>query len=212
MGKIKQGILGAISGKVGSVVGSSWKGIAVLKAMPLSVSNPKTAGQVSQRGKFSNAILLAQALLSLVIKPYWDRFASKKSGYNAFIQKNIALMAGKLPSPITSFVMSIGKMTSTAFSAVVDISSASVSISWVNDSGEGYKLPTDTIIGVYFNVTKSKYGVLAYDAVRSAGGDTIVTDLQGSQVGDQIYVFTAFRRADGSIVSDSTYAVATVQA
>lgn len=212
MGKIKQGILGAISGKVGSVVGSSWKGIAVLKAMPLSVANPKTAGQMSQRGKFANAILLAQALLSIIIKPYWDRFASKKSGYNAFIQKNIALMAGLLPSPITSFVMSVGKMTATSFSSVVDISSASVSISWVNDSGEGYKLATDTVKGIYFNVTKKKYGVLNFDAVRSDASDSLVVDLQGSQVGDQIYVFIAFRRADGSIVSDSTYALATVQA
>ena len=48
MGILKQGILGGFSGKVANVVGTSWKGIAVIKAMPLSVANPKTAGQVAQ--------------------------------------------------------------------------------------------------------------------------------------------------------------------
>ena len=212
MGKIKQGILGAISGKVGSIVGSSWKGIAVIKAMPLSVANPRTSGQVAQRNKFSYAVALAQVFLSVIIKPYWDRFASKKSGYNAFVQKNLALMVGVIPSPITSFVMSMGKMTSTPFTAVVDISSRTVDITWVNDSGDGYKLATDTVKGCFFNVTKKKFGVLDFNGIRSDASDSIIIDLQGAQVGDQIYIYTAFRRTDGSIVSDSTYALATVQA
>lgn len=38
MGTIKQGILGGFSGKVGNVVGASWKGIDYIRSLPSSVS------------------------------------------------------------------------------------------------------------------------------------------------------------------------------
>lgn len=69
MATIKQGILGGFSGRVGTIVGTSWKGIAVMKSLPLSVANPKTAGQVGQRTKFSSVVALASVILSSIIKP-----------------------------------------------------------------------------------------------------------------------------------------------
>lgn len=212
MGKIKQGILGAVSGKVGSVVGSSWKGKAIVKIKPASVANPKTAGQITQRGKFSNAVAFAVGILSTVIKPLWDRFASGMSGYNDFVSQNVALFEGVIPSPITSFVMSKGKMAATAITAVLDISSSNVAISWTNDTGEGYKLGTDALYAIYINVTKQKFGFIDVTATRSNATGTGSIELQGTQAGDSVYVFAAFRRADGSVVSNSSYVVATVQA
>ena len=55
MGTIKQGILGGFSGKVGTVVGSSWKGISYMRGQAQSVKNPRTAKQMAQRDKFSLA-------------------------------------------------------------------------------------------------------------------------------------------------------------
>ena len=52
MGKIKQGILGGFRGTVGTVIGSSWNGIAYMKGKPQSVKNPRTDAQVQQRTFF----------------------------------------------------------------------------------------------------------------------------------------------------------------
>jgi hypothetical protein len=52
MGKIKQGILGGFKGKVGTVVGASWNGIAYMKGLPQSQKDPKTAAQMAQRAFF----------------------------------------------------------------------------------------------------------------------------------------------------------------
>ena len=90
MGKIKRGILGGFSGKVANVIGGSWKGIAYMRSQPLSVANPNTAGQVSQRGAFSQIVIVAKILLSSVLKPLNDRFAQNMSGYNRFVQMSIA--------------------------------------------------------------------------------------------------------------------------
>jgi hypothetical protein len=88
MGTIKQGILGGFSGKVGSVVGSSWKGIAVMKSMPLSVANPKTTSQVNNRTRFSVVSEVGAALGVAAMADLWNRFATKMSGYNLFCQVN----------------------------------------------------------------------------------------------------------------------------
>jgi hypothetical protein len=90
MAIIERGILGGFSNKIGNVVGSSWKGIAIMKSLPLSVANPRTAAQVNQRNKFSGCVAFASSILGSTIKPLWDRFAQKQSGYNAFIQRNVA--------------------------------------------------------------------------------------------------------------------------
>ena len=65
MGTIKQGILGGFSGKVGNVIGGSWKGISYMRSRAQSVSNPKTVGQVGQRTKFSTVMAVLK-----VIAPY----------------------------------------------------------------------------------------------------------------------------------------------
>ena len=52
MGKIKQGILGGFKGKVGTVIGASWNGIAYMKGLPQSQKDPQTAAQMRQRTFF----------------------------------------------------------------------------------------------------------------------------------------------------------------
>jgi hypothetical protein len=58
MGTIKKGILGGFSGKVGTVVGASWRGISYMRSLPQKVRNPRTQGQRSQRNKFALALSL----------------------------------------------------------------------------------------------------------------------------------------------------------
>src|SRR5690554_8159341 len=82
MGVISQGILGGVSGKVGNVVGGSWKGIDYIRIKPSSVANPRTEGQVNQRNKFTITLEYLQAT-SDFIKIGYKSFAVKKTGFNA---------------------------------------------------------------------------------------------------------------------------------
>ena len=52
MGKIKQGILGGFSGKVGTVVGSYWNGIFYMKGLPQSYKKGRSSSQKMQQGYF----------------------------------------------------------------------------------------------------------------------------------------------------------------
>jgi len=211
MATLKQGILGGFSGKVANIIGSSWKGIPVMKSRPLSVANPKTAGQTAQRSKFSNSVAFAQAILSTVIKPLWDRFASQMSGFNDFVRTNIDLFAAEMPNPISSLVISKGKMDLTSISsAVYDQSDASLILTWANDTGVGFKLATDEAYVVVVNITKGE--IYSFSEGQRSGGTASTENVTGWDLADVKHAFLAFKRADGTIVSNTSYKIMTNQA
>ncbi|MDD4778290.1 MAG: DUF6266 family protein, partial [Fermentimonas sp.] len=83
MGKLKDGIFGGFSGKVGNVIGSSCRGVEYIKSRPVRMTNPRSKGQTKQRGAFK----MTQDFLR-TIKPFirigFKEFALEgKSAFNA---------------------------------------------------------------------------------------------------------------------------------
>lgn len=210
MARIKRGILGGFQGSVANVVGSSWKGIEVMKSKPLSVANPKTAGQVAQRSKFANAVAFAQLILSTIIKPLWDRFASQMSGYNDFVATNIDLFENEFASPAANLVISKGKMVATQIASVTATNgNATVEIAWTDDQGEGFKLASDEAYVVVVNATKGTVGIQSAESIRS--DESISLNMPSvNATGDSLSAYLAFRRADGTIVSNTGFKAKTV--
>lgn len=212
MGVIKRGILGGFSGKVGNIVGSSWKGIATMKALPLSVANPNTAGQVIQRGKMSNIVAFIKPILNAIVKPLNDRFASGMSGYNLFVQRNIALFTTVAPTAPEDLVIASGNVsTAAAFSGNIDVSDNELSLNWNNNSGTGNALATDIMFAFFYNRNLDQLVLFAADKARNSSGfsDSLPA---GWLAGHVVDIWGAFRRADGSQVSDTMYDEATVAA
>ena len=52
MARLDQGLLGGYSGKLGTTVGATWKGINVVRTYQPNVANPKTKAQSDQRQLF----------------------------------------------------------------------------------------------------------------------------------------------------------------
>lgn len=202
MGVIKRGILGGFSGSVGNVVGSSWKGIATMKAKPLSVANPNTAGQVAQRSKMSNLVAFAKQILTDVIKPLNDRFASGMSGFNLFTQRNIDLFAAANPSPAGDLVLSSGNVGVLAdLVASASTNAGSFDLDWDKD-GSPNSLDSDEVYLVAYNETINKFypfiGVGTRDLETATFGD-----LAGSANGQTVRIWASCRRADGTQVSNT---------
>lgn len=70
MAKITQGILGPVSGKVGNVVGGSWKGVDYVRGYIIP-ANPKTSLQTENRDKFAEIVRLSKAMLSSLLRYYY---------------------------------------------------------------------------------------------------------------------------------------------
>ena len=60
MAKIKKGILGAVSGKIGPVIGGTWKGIPFIRPVPRTIKKSNTPAQIESRQKprFMNELLV----------------------------------------------------------------------------------------------------------------------------------------------------------
>ena len=87
MGVIKRGILGGFSNKVGPVVGSSWKGIDVIKSKAVSVANPNTPAQLAQRNALRAANVFLRSFGLDNVKRLNDAMAVRMSGFNRCMKK-----------------------------------------------------------------------------------------------------------------------------
>lgn len=207
MGIIKQGILGGFSKKVGSVVGTSWKGIAVMKSMPQSVANPKTTAQVEQRSAFAYTSKLASALLTPCIQECWNRWSKRESGYNAFVKKNVKIIK-EIGQNIVNFcyygVFSDGELTlpSLEMSQSTSGDTTTFTVNWSTSLTNGkFDKATDIVkIGAIMCDTDDGVEkldtlrvVYADSAVRSTGEATLIVTppTETTQVGLFAYVVSA---------------------
>jgi len=197
MGTIKRGILGGFSGKVAGVVGSSWKGIAVIKALPLSVANPNTAAQSGNRTAFKAVGQAGSDLLTQIVKPLWDRDAQRQSGYNAFMSSNKQAYSTAGVLTVADFIMSLGKLAASAITTItITDASTEVSATWTDDSGEGDKLATDVAYLIAYNADTDEWAQSSGAETRSDEGAAIDFESVAS-TGDVISVWLAFKSADG---------------
>jgi hypothetical protein len=211
MGKIKRGILGGISGRVANVVGGSWKGLAYLRSLPLSVSQPNTARQVNARLSLTKIVEIAIFALSAVIKPLLDRAAIQMSGYNLFIQKNSALFPAGVFNNAQAAILEIseGKMDATAMTvATYTAGTGNLAIDWVNDSGQGFKLADDDAHVFVMDSAGKPLGASSFTSSRAGG--TVDFDILPPTLAATINVYLAFRRFDGLVVGKTSYLQAVI--
>lgn len=211
MGVIKQGILGGFSGKVANVVGSSWKGIAVIKSLPLSVANPNTAGQQAQRGAMTSIVSAARTLLAALIQVYWNPFSQQMSGYNAFVKENIDTFSTAGFTGFANFFSMRGSLLGVVAGTIdPDASDSTITVPWTNNTGQSDALATDEMVFAVYNETQDYWIVDAGNAVRSDATynipDTIMV------LNDVMHVFIGASRPNISKVSDSVYKTGAVVA
>lgn len=211
MGIIKQGILGGFSGKVANVVGSSWKGIAVIKSQPLSVSNPRTAAQVGQRTKMSACVAILKQITSEVLKPLNDRFAGQMSGYNYSLQESIKAFGvnGNLVAPASLKISRSGNKGTLIDAVADDKIVKSIVVTYPNEAGSGYALETDRCFLVGYNETTGEVAVGTSNTRVDEEATILFPDL-GLASGNKIHLYLAFLRADGTVGFAQDYKLHTV--
>lgn len=202
MGIIRRGILGGFSGKVANVVGSSWKGIAVMRALPLSVTNPKTVGQVEQRSAFSIISKFASSILTVWVKPLWDRSAQSMSGYNAFIQQNVDIVKADKELVIENLTMAKGKLGATQLFGAVNSATDKLTVQWEGTPVGSFQMATDKLYLLLFDKDNKLITSSTAIVVRSAG--SLALEDINAVLGEDYTVVSCFAREDGTIVGDAS--------
>ena len=144
MGTIKQGILGGFSGKVGTVVGGSWKGISYMRSLAQNVKNPRTEAQMTQRSKFALTLAFLKPITNYVrvgFKPY----ASKQTAFNATMSYIVANAISANIRPHVGFRQGsrLGGSLFPVDNASAEVDAGKVTISWTDNSECSDTLATD---------------------------------------------------------------------
>lgn len=209
MAKIKQGILGGFSGKVANVVGTSWKGRAVMKSQPLSVSNPRTENQVGQRNKFSKIAVLASQILTQFVQPVENPISGNISGYNLFCKDNKTAFDAAGDFVPANLVCGGGKIINLEMaSAFADNSDREFSISWTNGEEISALRLTDKVFAVAIDADGKALGASSGVTTR-ADEEVKFYPFEGVEMpaaADKVYLLYAAVSADGREVSVKTVA------
>lgn len=210
MAVIKAGILGGLSGSIGNVTGSSWKGIAVLRTKPLSVANPNTPAQQAVRTPWAKLTQLGSSITGAILQPVWNGIASKMSGYNLFLQYN----AQKAFSSLGAFVpMDLSVSPGTLPSAVVSVddlaSTTTMSFNISTALPSVQALPTDKLYAVVVDSDGLYLGGVSGTVARSVGSFSVVAN-RILHPTEKVNAYAFFMSADGKRIFAQSYVQGTI--
>ena len=209
MGTIKQGILGGFSGKVGTVIGSSWKGISYMKGRAQSVRNPKTAAQVMQRNYFRQLASLAAQLTDDQLHALFPKSVKGMTRRN-LLQKQLdacAVTADGVKSIDLTQLEGIGNgekinspMLTTEIAEMGPPTAPTIGILIEYDTLRTIEKPADAnYIVVAYNITKGRIGV--FQTPYTGTDFNIDVDVKGwGDIGDTVRFYITYA-ASGENVS-----------
>ncbi len=218
MGKIDKGILGGFNGKVGNVVGSSWKGISYMRSKPASSNKKASEKQIIQRARFMYAANYLQPLQP-VIQVGYRALERCKTARNAAMSEflNYALM-GDYPSFTVNFdrlKLSKGSLEVPSDYTVALVDGRAV-ISWSVDSGSEDDQSDDKLLAELLEnnvmlVTVAEGSIPKYTLHkfkrRDGSGDIGLPDAPS---GTEVHCYLAFMATDDSKRVSNSIHVGTV--
>jgi hypothetical protein len=207
MGTYKKGVLGPFSGKVGTVIGSTWNGIEYMRSLPKASTKAATDLQLTQRTKFGFANGFLGPISSLLNQGFKSQ-AVGKTGFNMASSHLISeCITGVYPDfdiDYAKVLFSKGALEGAWSAGVTSSLVGQIELNWDDNSGFGTAKPTDKMVALIYNPAKSKFVyTLENGAVRSAGSDIISMPAQFA--GDTVHVWIAFMKSDKTSFSTSIY-------
>jgi hypothetical protein len=206
MGTIKKGILGGFSGKVGTVVGASWKGIAYMRSLPQKVRNPRTEPQRMQRSKFALTLAFLKPMNGL-LRMGWKLYAHRQSPINAAMSYTIAnAITGAYPNyaiDASKVFISRGSLSPALNASATAVAGGTVAFAWSDNSGSSTARQTDKALLAVVNPDKSEAVFETAGAGRSAGTQAVVTP--SDWLGETVHAYIGFIADDGRDLANSVY-------
>ena len=192
--------MGGFKGKVGTVIGASWNGIAYMKGLPQSQKDPKTAAQLAQRNFFREVQDLVGQLTAEQLAFLFPSSPTGMTRRNAIVQQ---LCADPLIEADGKHVdlANINSLGNAPTADMPDVSVAAdgdnLAVSWDGDSDfrteHGDEYPTIFVA----NVTKKKIFLVNSTAViGSTGAQSFNVGL--AAYGEATDTFSGFMLATGS--------------
>lgn len=205
MGTIKKGIIGGFSGKVGPVIGSSWKGKPYMKGRPEKVANPRTQAQLDHRGKFASVIQFLSPMKAFLSAGFIE-MAIDMTAFNAAMSYNYHhAVKGIYPGfSIDYSIVRVSQGTlAGALNPRVSASEGQVHFAWQNNADNMEVMDSDKALLLVYSPNLQK-------AVSIVGGNTRDSASQSIALpevfsGHTLHCYLAFQNKEATAASTSQY-------
>lgn len=206
MGTYKKGILGGFSGKVGTVVGASWRGKDVMRSLPKASNSAPTEAQLQQRTKFSMTTKFLNPL-NLFVSRYFGSNSGIKTrrsqAMSYLITEAIDMVGTDFVWNYSKILVSRGDLIGLNNPTVTPDINSTITLNWMDNSGQGDAKGLDKVmVVVYDPATKTTLFSLQI-ATRSNGSGSYV--LPNYLSGATVYVWVATASEDDKLYSTSQY-------
>jgi hypothetical protein len=159
MGTYNKGILGAFSGKVGPVVGASWRGKDVLRSLPKRVRRIPTPQQEAQRLRFSFVSAFLTPFYPVLRRFYGGNTTTQTRINHAMsyhLRDAVIENGGLYEMDYAKVVMTKGDLTGLENPQVTAAVGATLNFTWVDNSGQGQaKADDQLVISLFEETTKT---------------------------------------------------------
>lgn len=204
MGRISKGILGGFSGKVGTVIGGTWKGIDYMRSQSSARRTSFSPAQLEQQAKFSTGVKFTTPMAGLFDVSFRD-YAIKMTGQNNALRYTLKnAIAGAYPAYTVDYSMALvsrGDLPN-ALSPAAVTSSGAVNFSWSDNTGTGKAAATDKSILVVYCPAKQASVYTTTGPDRSTGAGSLAVP---AFVGEQVQTYIGFISEDGKNIASSVF-------
>lgn len=208
MGIIKKGILGGFSGKVGNVIGGTWKGIDYMRSKANRGKFTPSEAQHAQQLKFKMLMDFLQPMTGLLRITFND-FAVKMTGINNALSYNLKnAVIGTYPAfqiDYTLALVSRGELPNALGTSAILGAGGILTYAWTDNSGVGLARPTDQAVFVAYCPELKQAIYTTSGGVRSSlTGDLDVSPFTGKDVHTYIsFTSETFSRSSVSYYTGS---------
>ncbi|MBP5528351.1 MAG: hypothetical protein J6X79_07880 [Bacteroidales bacterium] len=198
---MRMGILDGFIGKVGTVIGSFWKGKKLMRGYNEFPSNPKTPSQKLQRAKFALLGVMGGALLKALqigLRSYADKRVSTEVG--EFVRLNLGNVSGTvnhLEVDYEELILSKGGLTPVSLGEANFSTPKRVGVpienGYINDKVNS---ANDKVYLVVYNTTLQQ--AMISDGSTTRSDSEVKLDVPGNWQGDYVEVWAFVKAADNT--------------
>lgn len=210
MATINRGILDGFFGKVGTVVGSFWKGIPVMRAYVRHIHDRKNTSQQLVRARFATLSEMTSAFLSAIrIGLHNDASLCQTTEGNVFVRKNWGAVQATTPDAVTvdyaDLTVAHGSLTNVQFGSAQFDNPQQVDVTFETlEEVEGTSL--DDLVYLFVYCPDAKGGVMAAPVKRSVKRISLMVPAIWNGMKVHVWGFTLGNGfSNAGAMSNSTY-------
>ena len=206
MARYKNGINGPVSGKVGTIVGASWRGIDYVRNVADTSKVKWSEAQLNQRAIFALVMNWIKPLLPVINMGY-QSFKSRKTPLNAAVGYHIRhAVSGAAPDYEIDFekaIFSVGDLLISWVRQLNTLDAAILHLCWDNSTESIYSSGSDCATFVVYNPLRQLFVSFVNEATRLEREVRLQLPLHFKD--DRVHVYVFYTNSTGDRVSTSQY-------